>query len=169
MTRASLTRKAIILLSALLGFGAGLPVAAAPVWFDGTDGTRSHAGFDEPVVALGAFPGRGPLGNVHNLSVGAWDADDPLASGRMLDSWLWEVGNNRQGYGSLLGLYTGVPALGPAEFHGHPGRGFGNGLLIDDVGLDRQSIPEPSTHVFLGFSVGLLLLHWPGRRARTHA
>ena len=169
MTRASVTRKAIILLSALLGFGAGLPVAAAPVWFDGEDGTRGQANFDEPVVALGAFPGTGPLGNVHNLTVGAWDADGQLVNGRTLKSWLWEGGNNRQDRGLHLGLYTDLPAPSPAELHGHPGRGFGNGLLIDDVGLDRQNIPEPSTHVFLVFSVGLLLLHWPGRRARTHA
>lgn len=169
MTRASLTRKAIILLSALLGFGAGLPVAAAPVWLDGEDGTWSEANFDEPVLALEAFPGKGPPGSVRNPAVVAWDAGGRLVSGTMLKPWLWGGGNNRQDHGLHLGLHTGRPALTPAELHSNPGRGPANRPLIDDAGRGHQSVPEPSTNVFLGFSVGLLLLHWPGRRARTHA
>lgn len=47
MTTVSHTRRTITLAAVLLGFTLGTPVAAAPLWFDQTDGHRIDTAFDE--------------------------------------------------------------------------------------------------------------------------
>lgn len=100
--------------------------------------------FDDPVSLVGAFVGMGVQGPVHSLTLAAYDAAGTQLGTFLLPAWLWESNPKYQNYESFFAVRSDQADIARLEIRNNATTDFANGLLLDNVALDR-CVPEPGT------------------------
>jgi hypothetical protein len=114
--------------------------------------------FDDPVSQVGSFWAVGKEGDVHSLTITAYDADDNLIGKQVVDSWLWDGKTDRQNYESFFALRSDAPDISRVEILNNSCTDFSNALVVDNLQFGRQS-PEPITLALVAGGVLALRLH----------
>lgn len=105
--------------------------------------------FEQPVATVGAFVGMGVQGDVHSLTVSAYDAADDLIGQQTVESWLWESSSRKQNYESFFGVQADDAVISRVELLNDSTVAYAHSLIVDDISFGTAGIPEPSTLLLL--------------------
>ena len=108
--------------------------------------------FDHPVAQVGAFLAVGKEGNIHSLTISAYDSETRLLGQKVVDTWLWDSVTARQNFESFFALRTDAPLISRVEILNNSHTDFSNALVVDNVAFSQAvtgMVPEPGVLIMV--------------------